>query len=120
MQIGGSLGQGLLCSIQTIETRTADPRAPDQVPRASHLGHLVLEWWIHWGRVYDKQVTLYKNISEAHQDIFTVPVLKQVVGLKHGSLRNSAMISVNAGRWTVDFALRTPGGKLRTVMVFSV
>jgi len=48
MQIGGSLGQGLLCSIQTVETRTVDPRAPNLVPRASHLGHLVLVWWIHW------------------------------------------------------------------------
>jgi len=27
------------------------PGTLDQVPRASHLGHLVLEWWIHLGRV---------------------------------------------------------------------
>ena len=27
------------------------PGAPNQVPRASDLGHLVLVWWIHWGRV---------------------------------------------------------------------
>ena len=72
MQIGGSLGQGLLCSLQTIEIFNA-PRAPnqvprasdraqskqmkrarltpgtlDQVPRASDLGPLVLGWWIHW------------------------------------------------------------------------
>ena len=36
MQIGGSLGQGLLCSIQTVETRTADPRDPE--PSTLHLG----------------------------------------------------------------------------------
>ena len=27
------------------------PGGLDQVPRASDLGPLVLEWWIHWGRV---------------------------------------------------------------------
>jgi hypothetical protein len=36
MQIGGSLTRGLLCSIQTVETRTADPRGPE--PSALHLG----------------------------------------------------------------------------------
>ena len=49
MQIGGSLGQGLLSPIQTVETRTADPWGLDQVPRAAHLGPLVLGWWFHWG-----------------------------------------------------------------------
>jgi len=36
MQKGGSLGQGLLSPLQTIETRTADPRAPE--PSAARLG----------------------------------------------------------------------------------
>ena len=35
MQIGGSLTRGLLCSIQTVETRTADPRGPE--PSTPHL-----------------------------------------------------------------------------------
>ena len=36
MQIGGSLGQGLLRSIQTVETRKAYPRDPE--PSAARLG----------------------------------------------------------------------------------
>jgi hypothetical protein len=36
MQIGGSLGQGLLRSIQTIETRRAHPQGPE--PSATRLG----------------------------------------------------------------------------------
>ena len=34
MQIGGSLGQGLLCSLQTIETRRAHPPGPRTKCRA--------------------------------------------------------------------------------------
>ena len=52
---------GLLSPIQTVETRKAHPRAPNQVPRASHLGPLMLEWWIHWGGVREVGVAL--NVS---------------------------------------------------------
>jgi hypothetical protein len=39
------------------------PRAPTQVPRTSHLGLLVLEWWIHSGVILLGKRHLYSRTN---------------------------------------------------------
>ena len=73
MQIGGSLGQGLLCSIQTVETRTADPwgagpSAARLAPRALCVGVVdSLGGFFVWINPLD--ITEPKN-SEYRRDLF--------------------------------------------------
>ena len=63
MQIGGSQFGGLLSPIHINEGRNAThPGPPNQVPRAAHLGHLVLAWWVHWGGVVEKSRKVPGNL----------------------------------------------------------
>jgi len=44
-------GGGYFAQSKQMKRAQLTPGGLDQVPRASDLGPLVLEWWIHWGRV---------------------------------------------------------------------